>query len=455
MKKSNMRVCALLLALMATTATWAQRQKPMLLWYDRPATTFEESLPLGNGRLGMLVYGDPHDDVVQLNDLTLWSGKPVDLHEDEGASRWIPEIRKALFAENYAKADSLQLHVQGHNSTYYQPLGTLHIIDKNVGAMTSYRRELDLDSALAHVSYQKGGVSYRREYLCSSPDHLGAVRLTASAAGAINAEVSLTSILSHKTKAGAQQLTMTGHAMGAAEESTHFCTIVRVEHQGGTIETADSTLLLKGVTEAVIYFVNATSFNGATKHPVLEGAPYIEEANNLAWHTKNIQYAEVKDRHVADYKHFFDRVKLNFLSGKSTYDNIPTDSLLRSYGTSIANDRYLETLYFQFGRYLLIGCSRTPAVPANLQGLWNPHRFAPWRGNYTININLEENYWPAFVANLAEMAMPLDGFIAALAETGRHTAKNYYGINRGWCAGHNSDIWAMANPVGEKNEKPE
>ena len=455
MKKSNMRVCALLLALMATTATWAQRQKPMVLWYDRPATAFEESLPLGNGRLGMLVYGDPHDDVVQLNDLTLWSGKPVDLHEDEGASRWIPEIRKALFAENYAKADSLQLHVQGHNSTYYQPLGTLHIIDKNVGAMTSYRRELDLDSALAHVSYQKGGVSYRREYLCSSPDHLGAVRLTASAAGAINAEVSLTSILSHKTKAGAQQLTMTGHAMGAAEESTHFCTIVRVEHQGGTIEAADSTLLLKGVTEAIIYFVNATSFNGATKHPVLEGAPYIEEANNLAWHTKNIQYAEVKDRHVADYKHFFDRVKLNFLSGKSTYDNIPTDSLLRSYGTSIANDRYLETLYFQFGRYLLIGCSRTPAVPANLQGLWNPHRFAPWRGNYTININLEENYWPAFVANLAEMAMPLDGFIAALAETGRHTAKNYYGINRGWCAGHNSDIWAMANPVGEKNEKPE
>jgi alpha-L-fucosidase 2 len=454
--KTAKDICTLLIALTASTATWAGSQLPMRLWYNRPAMAFEESLPLGNGRLGMLVYGNPNDDVVQLNDLTLWSGTPVDPHEDEGASRWIPEIRHALFDEDYARADSLQLHVQGHNSTYYQPLGTLHIIDRNTGVMTNYHRELDLDSALVHVSYQKDGVSYRREYLCSAPDQLGAIRLTASARGAINAEISLTSILSHKTKAGFQQLTMTGHAMGPSDESTHFCSIVRVEHQDGTIEAADSTLLLKDITEATIWFVNATSFNGATKHPVREGAPYLEEANDRAWHTKNIQYAETKARHVADYKQFFDRVKLDLLPRISLHhEDIPTDSLLRSYGSSTANDRYLETLYFQFGRYLLISCSRTPAVPANLQGLWNPHQFAPWRGNYTININLEENYWPAFVANLAEMAMPLDGFIAALAETGRHTAENYYGVHRGWCAGHNSDIWAMANPVGEKNEKPE
>ena len=324
-----MKVCALLMALMATTATWAQGQKPMVLWYEQPATAFEESLPLGNGRLGMLVYGDPADDVVQLNDITLWSGTPVDLHEDEGASRWIPEIRKALFAENYAKADSLQLHVQGHNSTYYQPLGTLHIIDRTAGAMTDYRRELDLDSALVHVSYQKGGVSYRREYLCSAPDHLGAIRLTASTSGAINAEVSLTSILEHHTKAGAQQLTMTGHAMGSAEESTHFCSIVRVDHQGGTIETADSTLLLKGVTEATIWFVNATSFNGATKHPVREGAPYIDEANNRIWHTKNMDYEDTKARHIADYKQFFDRVTLNLQSDKASWQNdIPLFQIL-------------------------------------------------------------------------------------------------------------------------------
>ena len=134
----------------------------------------------------------------------------------------------------------------------------------------------------------------------------------------------------------------------------------------------------------------------------------------------------------------------------------PTDQLLKTYNTGQPeNDRYLETLYFQYGRYLLISCSRTPSVPANLQGLWNPHQWAPWRGNYTININLEENYWPAFNCNLAEMAIPLDGFLQALADNGRYTAENYYAIHRGWQAGHNSDIWAMANPVGEKNEKPE
>ena len=452
MIKNRKEIYTLLVSLITTTTVWADEQQSMLLWYDRPATYFEESLPLGNGRLGMLVYGDPNDDVVQLNDLTLWSGTPVDLHEDEGACRWIPEIRQALFAEDYAKADSLQLHVQGHNSTYYQPLGTLHIINRNAGEVTNYHRELNLDSALVNVSYQQNGISYFREYLCSAPDQLGAIRLTASAPSAINAEVSLTSLLSHHTQASPQQLTMTGHAMGAADESIHFCSIIRVEHQGGMLEVADSTLLLKDVTEAVVWFVNATSFNGATKHPVREGAPYLEEANNRAWHTMNIQYAEAKDRHVADYKHFYDRVKLNLLG---TVPTKTTEDILKNYGNNPADDRYLETLYFQFGRYLLIGCSRTPAVPANLQGLWNPHLFAPWRGNYTININLEENYWPAFVANLAEMAMPLDGFVAALAETGRHTAKNYYGIERGWCAGHNTDIWAMANPVGEKNEKPE
>lgn len=462
MTKNRIKLLVLL-SLTTTVTAWADGQLPMRLWYDRPATYFEESLPLGNGRLGMLVYGNPSDDVVQLNDLTLWSGTPVDLHEDEGASRWIPEIRKALFAEDYAKADSLQLHVQGHNSTYYQPLGTLHIIDKSTDDNTvgSYRRELNLDSALVHVTYQKGGVEYRREYLCSAPDQVGAIRLSASAPRAINVELSLTSLLSHQTKASDRQLMMTGHALGAAEESTHFCTIIKVAYQDGTVETKDSTLLLKGVTEATLWFVNETSFNSATKHPVREGAPYMELASERIRQTKDITYAEVKARHVADYQHFFDRVKLNLSSetplrgGAGVGSPLPTDSLLRSYGTTAEGDRYVETLYFQYGRYMLISCSRTPAVPANLQGLWNPHLFAPWRGNYTININLEENYWPAFVANLTEMAMPLDGFIAALAETGRHTAKNYWGVERGWCAGHNTDIWAMANPVGEKREKPE
>ena len=449
---------------MAAISAMAQ-QLPMRLWYNAPARYFEESLPIGNGRLGALVYGNPSDDIIQLNDITLWSGTPVDIQEDAGASRWIPKIREALFREDYALADSLQLHVQGHNSSYYMPLATMHIVDRSADALTpaeSYYRELSLDSALARVTYKRGDVTFTREYLASAPDSLIAIRLSASKPEQVNVELRLTSLLPHHIKARDGQLTLTGHAIGLAEESTHFCSILRVAHNGGSVEATDTTLQLTGVSEATLYFVNATSFNGSRRHPVSEGAPYLEQAMNQAWHTVNCTFPAVLSRHLGDYRRFFSRVSLALSANVSSDSSkefplcIPTDSLLRSYNTGNAeNDRYLETLYFQYGRYLLIGSSRTPGVPANLQGLWNPHLYAPWRGNYTININLEENYWPAFVANLAEMALPLDGFLQAMAENGSHTAKNYYGIHRGWSAGHNSDIWAMANPVGEKNEKPE
>ena len=444
------------LILAAPLAASAQSQAPMMLWYDQPAVYFEESLPIGNGRLGGLVYGHPQEDIVQLNDITLWTGKPIDRQEDAGASRWIPEIRKALFAENYALADSLQLHVQGHNSSHYQPLGTLRIKDLQEGDVTDYRRALSLDSALAHVYYKKGGVKFEREYLASSPDSLIAISLKASEPGQLNVEMSLSSLLPHSVRSSNGQLTMLGHASGDASESIHFCTILRVRQDGGQLSANDTTLVLRGATEATLWLVNATSFNGFDRHPVSQGAPYIELANNRAWHTQNVSYADVRQRHIADYRQYFSRVALA-LSGKPQQcSSLPTDVLVKRYNSGNDEaDRYLETLYFQYGRYLLISSSRTPGVPANLQGLWNPHLWAPWRGNYTININLEENYWPAFNCNLAEMALPMDGFVKALAENGRHTSQNYYGISRGWSAGHNSDIWAMANPVGEKNEKPE
>ena len=438
--------------------TMTAQAKQLKLWYRQPAVNFEESLPLGNGRLGALVYGQPADDAIVMNDITLWSGTPVDSDEDKGACRWIPEIRKALFAENYALADSLQLHVQGHNSSYYQPWATLHIKDADADAFYDYRRELSLDSALAHVYYKKGGVSFYREYLVSAPDQLIAVCLKASKKKAINVQFQLTSLLNSKVKTEGGHLVMTGHAMGSEKESIQFCSVVSVTHRDGKVTATDSTLVLKGVSEAVVYVVNETSFNGFDHHPVKDGAPYLERAAERSSKLSALAYNDVRKRHVADHRHFFSRVSMDL--SPSTVSNgsplgIPTDSLLSSYGTTPENDRYLETLYFQFGRYLLIGCSRTPAVPANLQGLWNTHIMAPWRGNYTMNINLEENYWPAFVANLTEMAMPLDAFVTALSQNGRHSARNYWGVEQGWCAGHNSDIWAMTNPVGEKREKPE
>jgi alpha-L-fucosidase 2 len=456
----TMKRALFVLTLLACTFTaYAQKQQQMTLWYNRPAQYFEESLPIGNGKLGALIYGGTEQDKLQLNDITLWTGQPVDRDEDAGASKWIPEIRKALFNEDYRLADSLQLHVQGHNSQYYQPLATLLINDYNRGQASNYHRQLSLDSAICKTTFMRDGVRYEREYWASNPDKMIAIRLTADRKESLNVGLALTSLVPHKVKASQNQLTMTGHATGDADNSIHYCTIMKVVNRDGSVQAVDSTLQLTGVSEAIVYIVNETSFNGYDKHPVRQGADYINLAADDAWHLVNYSYEQLRDRHVADYRQFFTRVELN-LDGAAFNNDVNTEQMLKNYtdlkgNKPSGNNRYLETLYFQYGRYLLISSSRTPGVPANLQGLWTPHLWSPWRGNYTVNINLEENYWPAFTANLAEMAMPLDGFVNALADNGRHTARNYYGITRGWCSSHNSDIWAMTNPVGEKNEKPE
>ncbi len=468
MKRTISVLAWILTAAFAPTVNALAQQQPMRLQYDRPARYFEESLPIGNGKTGALLYGGADVDSLYLNDITLWTGQPVDHNEDAGASKWIPEIRRALFNEDYRLADSLQLHVQGHNSQFYQPLGMLYIDDRNTGSVDGYYRTLDIDSAVAHVNYIRGGVSYQREYIASNPDKVIAVHLTANKARSINVDLRLTSQVPHHVKASQNQLTMLGHAIGDERNSIHFCSILRVFNTGGSVVVSDSTLQLRNVDEATLCFVNATSFNGFDKHPVTEGADYINDAADQAWHLVNYKWPQLRERHINDYRQFYSRVQLELgermeqtvagntftLSDDYESEAMTTDELLLAYSNGRPST-YLETLYFQYGRYLLISCSRTPGVPANLQGLWTPHKWSPWRGNYTVNINLEENYWPAFTANLAEMAMPLDGFVKALSENGHHTAKNYYGIDRGWCSSHNSDIWAMTNPVGEKNEMPE
>ena len=446
-----MRQYLLISALFCLSATAQTTQAPMVLQYDKPATYFEESLPIGNGKIGALVYGGTDDNIIYLNDITLWTGKPVDRNLDADAHKWIPDIRKALFNEDYALADSLQLHVQGPNSQHFQPLGTLHIKDLGLGEVSNYHRSLNLDSAIIKDSYVRDGATITREYFASNPDKLIAIRLR----GDINCRIALTAQVPHKVKAIPTQLTMTGHATGNPQESIHFCTMLNVKTDG-EVSAADSSLTIMNAKEAIIYIVNETSFNGFDKHPVNEGAPYLETVANDIWHTQNYSFDEFYERHLADYKTIYDRVKIDLGGRKEISHLLPlTSHLLKNYTDGGGQSRYLEELYFQFGRYLLISSSRTENVPANLQGLWTPHLWSPWRGNYTVNINLEENYWPAFVANMAEMAQPLDGFVKALAANGQYTAKNYYGINEGWCSSHNSDIWAMTNPVGEKNEKPE
>ena len=435
-------------------ATVSKELQPNKLWYNKPAYAFEESLPLGNGKLGALVYGGANNDSIQLNDITLWTGVPVNPNEGGEAYKWIPKIREALFKEDYKTADSLQHYVQGHNSEFYQPLGMINIKDCNQGEFTDYYRELSLDNSLATVRYRRNGIQYTKEYFASHPDKMIAIKLSASQKRAINSDISLTSLIPHQVKASRGQLTMTGHVLGDEANSTHYCAMLQVKNTDGKVWASDSVLHLKDVSEAIIYLINETSYNGFDKHPVKEGAPYIENVADDAWHLANFTYDEFKQRHIADYKKLFDRVSLS-LKGAKFDATRPTDRQLLAYSDNHGSNLYLEQLYFQYGRYLLISSSRTKGVPANLQGLWAPALYSPWRGNYTININLEENYWPAEVTNLPELVAPVDGLVEGMSVTGRHNAQHFYGIDKGWCAGHNTDAWAMSNPVGTGNESPQ
>ena len=350
-------------------ATVSKGPQPNKLWYNKPAYAFEESLPIGNGKLGALVYGGANNDSIQLNDITLWTGVPVDPNEGGEAYKWIPKIREALFKEDYKTADSLQHYVQGHNSEFYQPLGMISIKDCNQSKFTDYYRELSLDNSLATVHYKRNGIQYSKEYFASHPDKMIAIKLSASQKRAINCDISLTSLIPHQVKASRGQLTMTGHVLGDEANSTHYCAMLQVKNTDGKLWASDSILHLKDVSEAIIYLINETSYNGFDKHPVKEGAPYIENVADDAWHLANFTYDEFKQRHIADYKKLFDRVSLS-LKGAKFDATRPTDRQLLAYSDNHESNPYLEQLYFQYGRYLLISSSRTKGVPANLQGLW-------------------------------------------------------------------------------------
>ncbi len=428
-------------------------QLPLKLWYDRPAEFFEESMPLGNGKLGALVYGGITDNIIKTNDITLWTGKPKDPNLGKGQSQWVEKIRETLYQEKYEEANEMQKKMQGPDQAEFQPLGIIHIIDADKSAATGYYRELDIDNAICSDHYTRNGVTISREYFVSNPDKVIAMKIKASKKGALSFKVSLTALTEHKVKASGSQLTLTGHAVGDAHNTIHYCSLLQAQTADGKVTANDTTLTVSGATETILYYVNETSFNGFDRHPVTDGAPYLENAENDLWHLKNLTYDEMRKRHVDDYKTLFGTFSLNL--GGSKYDTTrPTDKQLMDYTDQGGNNPYLETLYMQYGRYLLISCSRTSSVPANLQGLWAPALHSPWQSGYTTNINLEENYWHAEVTGLGQLVSPMNGFLQNLSANGSNVAKNYYGVNRGWCACHNSDIWAMANPCGNGTGNP-
>ena len=438
------------------------------LHYDKPAEYFEEALPLGNGRLGAMVYGGTSKDRISLNDITLWTGEPDKEgdHPDYNlietltpwgeASQWVAQVREALDQEDYEKADQLQKRLQGHFSENYQPLGWLEIVYPD-GEITEYYRELDLSRAVATVQYKRNGKAFKAEYVVSSPDSVVVIRLTGEAP--IEAEIKLCSRLPHEVKVEGNSIISEGYTAyhsypvyyHAAQEKfmydpdrgVHYSTVVRCEN---AVADGDA-LKVSGVKEAVICVANSTSFAGFDKDPVKEGKEYRQEAQRNSEEAVKKGWKGLMASHLKDYKELFDRVSIWLGDTEDEIKALPTDKQLLRYADGEANPE-LEALYFQYGRYLLISSSRTVGVPANLQGIWNEYMLPPWSSNYTVNINLEENYWAAEAAGLPEMHDVLLGFVRNLSDNGSATAKNFYGIDRGWCLAHNSDIWAMTCPVG-------
>ncbi len=458
-------------SLLALTAFSTSAATP-IIYFDRPADYFEETFVIGNGTQGGIIYGNPSRERISLNDITFWTGEPDTAVYSPGAYKAIPEIRAALDAGNYQLAQELQKKVQGHYTNNYQPIGNLFIDFADKSEATNYSRKLNLSDATAKVTYNKGENEITTEYIASAPDSIIAIRITSQAP--IDFTLSFESpIKKYEVNSNSNGIIAEGSAsysslpsyvdMPADQKMLYddargirFRTDIRAIAPGATVTPeSNGSLSVKNATNTLILVAIATNFNGADKNPATHGTDFRAIASRKADKAALKSFDQLLDAHISDYTNLFSRVNLDLGESEAALNEMPTDLRLKNYYDNTAYDPDLEELYFDYGRYLLISCSRTPRVPANLQGLWNEYLLPPWSSNYTTNINVEENYWPAEVTNLSELHLPLLSFIKQLPVTGKDTAREYYGVDRGWCLGHNSDIWAITNPVGLNSGDPQ
>jgi alpha-L-fucosidase 2 len=442
-------------------------QHHLKLWYRQPAKEWTEALPLGNGRLGAMVFGRTTDELIQLNEATLWSGGPVKTNINPDAVKYLAKVREALLVkQDYAEADRLEKKMQGLYTESYLPMGDLVIKQQLADtACTNYYRDLDISKAIATTRFTSSGITYTRETFSSAPDQVIVVRFTADKPGELNLKLSSKSLLHYYMEVNGTELILIGKAPSHADPNyyTHnnhpveyddadkcagmpFQLSLKAINDGGTVRADTSGITVKNATSVTLFVSAATGFKKFDLCP--DGNAHQLTENYLA---KAIvkPYAMLKAAHVADYQKYFNRVSLR-IDGTDKNAGLPTDERINAYTTGAVDPDY-EALYFQFGRYLLISSSRPGGPPANLQGIWNNELRPPWSSNYTININTEMNYWPSEETNLSEMHTPVYGLIKGLSVTGKVTAKQFYGMN-GWVAHHNTDIWAASNPVGDKGQ---
>ncbi len=454
----------ILLGLLVFPFCGCQQSTPLpkrILRFHQPANHFEEALPLGNGRIGAMVYGEVTTEKFSLNEETLWAGGPVDAYQNPKAYEHLPAVRKALFEEDYPTSDQLVRKIQGKFSESYAPLGTLYLDFQHGSESSTYQRTLNLRNAISQVSYTIDNTTYSRESFISFPDQVMVIRLKADGPQKLNVSLRSDSKLKYRSGVSENNLILQGFAPSHAEpnyrgdmpnavvydeqNSMRFLMIGHVAATDGEVTAEDSVLHVSHATEVNILVSLATSYNGFDKNPGLEGVDEHAKAKSLLEKAAKFSYEELKKRHVADYRSYFDRVSIDL--GPQVNTGKSTASRLKQF-TKTADDNDLVALYYQFSRYLLISSSRPGGIPANLQGIWNESVRPPWSSNFTTNINAEMNYWPAEVANLSEMHEPLLDFIENLAVSGAVTARTFYDCG-GWCCHHNTDIWAMTNPVGD------
>ncbi len=428
----------------------AQTNAPSTLWYTQPATKWTEALPIGNGRLGAMIFGGVTDERIQFNEDTLWTGHPHD-YANTNALAALPKIRELLAAGKNKEAGGFaKTNFLGTPSRQkaYQPFGDLRLHFSGATNVTDYRRELDLDSALASVSYKIGEVTFVRSAYASYPDRAIMLMLYATKPGQISFTLKLDSPHTNsQTRAetgtrenwgGTCDLILTGRVQA---DGLRFESRVRVFAFGGKISTNGNAITVANADSVHLQLVAATSFNNFQDISADPAASCMKDLTNLSQR----KFSDVFADHLADYQKLFRRVQLDL--GHSDRESLPTDERLKQVKlTGLTNDPALATLYFNYGRYLLISSSRAGGQPANLQGLWNDLLDPPWESKWTLNINCEMNYWPVEVCNLSECHSPLFDMIDDLAISGARTARAQYGAG-GWVVHHNTDLWRGTAPI--------
>jgi alpha-L-fucosidase 2 len=437
-------ILLLLLAFIAGSVLTSAKESPnqFKLWYTQPAKKWTEALPIGNGRLGAMIFGGVENDRIQFNEETLWTGSPND-YAHKGAVQHLDKIRQLLFdgkqkeAEDLAMAEFMSVPLTQRT---YQAFGDLNLHFLNQTSFTNYNRELDLKNAVQRVSYQSNGVNFTREYLSSNPDQVIAVRLTADQKKALNFTISFDALHEAKSmEANGNSLTLKVQVKDGALRGVASLKVV----SDGIVAVKGNELSVSGAKTATIYLAAATNY---INYKDVSGNPELKVQATLA-KLEPKKYEQIRSSHVADYQKLFNRFDVQFSENERV--KLPTNERIIEFSKN-ADDPQLLALYIQYGRYLLISSSRPGTQPANLQGIWCDQLKPAWDSKWTVNINTEMNYWPVEVANLAECQEPLYGMIADCAETGKSVAKEHYNAT-GWVLHHNTDIWRGAAPINHAN----